>query len=1207
MRRTPLVLGALAVLLVGAPARSADFKLIPQGSYLTGVGSYDVKVADLNADGRPDIVCAIADEMNVSVFLNDGTGHFATLQHYPGGTAVAVDIADYTGDGKPDIVVANYYEGTIALLKSAGAGTFEPQVTYAMGTQPRDVVGGDFDGDGLRDIAAATGSGSLWVRKGLGAAGFGAAKQVFISGTFKGIDAGDYDHDGKVDLVLVNYTARRAIPMHNDGNLDFSPRPTVVVGVGASDIAVRDLDGDGWVDLAVANEDGTVSVARNLQNGGFGPRTSYPIGGFAQSIAVDDFNGDGKPDLLCSTYSDNMVTVLLGQGGGVFSDFVYGQASGGLRGAAAGDFDGDTRVDVVAAAFNGGAVHVLRNVTVQTPGPLSLVPAGTYVTGIGSYDVKTADLDQDGDPEILAAIYDAGRIVVLENGGNGQFPVTTYYPTGRVCALDVADYDGDGKLDVAATNFNNGQFSVRLGQAAGALGPERLYELGNVEPRDLVSADLDGDGVLDLAIANSTSSVFVTRGQGDGTFSAAAGGSFLPAGLIPKGIAAGDFDGDGKADLAVADHGLKKLLLFRNLGGMAFAAWTQLTCGVGTSDVVAADLDGDGDVDLAEVNEDGTLLYFLNDGHGAFGGSHLLTIGALAQSIAAADFNGDGRLDLLASSYAQSTVTIFVNGGNGFFTQFVQGPSGEGVRSAAAGDFNVDGKPDVVTGDFNGGTVHVLFNDAAGPAPVECAGPDLATPPAPSQGIVLDLDGDGRIDVATSSESGTLSYRLADGAGGFAPRVDLPLAGPAASVAGGDLTGDGKPELVAALPSQNAVAVLRNVGGGLFQPLATLPVGTGPRHVTLADLDMDGRLDIATVNDPGSGPGSVTVLFNSPDADWNPQPEPVEPGEALEPAPTPQQAGEPPHPPDPLRVDLAVGPQPTMLATGDFNQDGSTDLVVANDDDDLVIAFFGAGEGRFLASSPTAIRGRWLAVADMNGDGRPDVVAADPARSLLRIAWSATNDPLRASTSVLVESEPRSVALQDLNGDAFRDIVYASSNGVLGTRLSHGSEAGVPREEDFGPGPACFTGPSGRSIVVAPHPGGGTDAFVAVHDDGVLSLRTFPSGGFLRKENGIASSAAQVAWAFGLDRPAPNPATGGSAIRFTLARAEKARLEVYDVRGRLVRRLLDGVQPAGPHEAAWDGTDGGGARVRPGVYFYRLTAGTAVRVERQVLLGAAGR
>jgi hypothetical protein len=407
--QVPIVtLIGLALALAAGPARAADYRLALDATYVAGVGSYDVKVADLNQDGKPDIVAAIADGTKVVVLLNDGTGHFPTVSSYPVGTAVALNIGDYDGDGKPDVVDTDYSEGTISLRLNLGGGILGAATTTAMGVQPRDVVGADFDGDGDRDVAVATGSGILWVRAGHGPGGLtGLPHQFNVGGILKGIDAGDFDNDGKVDLMLVDAQLNRAIPMHNDGNFQFSARPPIAMGGGPSDVVLRDLDGDGWLDVAVANEDGRATVSRNNQNGTFAASVPFPIGNLSQSIAVADFNNDGRPDLLCSNYTENTVSILHGQGGMLFGDRLDGVSAGGLRGAAPGDFNGDGRVDVVTGDFNAGTLHVLRNVPT---GPIMIVdtPVLDFGTGfVGVMQTLQAQFRNSGDatltvsPELL--------------------------------------------------------------------------------------------------------------------------------------------------------------------------------------------------------------------------------------------------------------------------------------------------------------------------------------------------------------------------------------------------------------------------------------------------------------------------------------------------------------------------------------------------------------------------------------------------------------------------------------------------------------------------------------------------------------------------------------------------------------------------------------------------------------------------------------
>lgn len=1180
-------------------ASAASFQLTTSDVYATGIGSYDVKTGDLNADGKPDIVAAIYDGAKVCVLLNNGAGKFPVVAEYVGGSACAIDIADYDGDGRPDVASANYNQGTVSLRLNVGGGALGAATSWPVGTQARDLVSADFDGDGERDLAVATSSSRVWLLRGHGAAGFEPATSILVGGQPKGIDARDFDGDGKVDLAVVDIANRQAIPMRNTGGMTFSIGSPILMGTGASDIVLRDFDHDTDPDLAVANEDGTVSVSIN-QAGNFAVRTNYAVGHMSQSVAVGDFNADGESDLLVSNYSENTVTVLAGIGNGSFGTVVTGQSAGGLRAAAAGDFDSDGALDVVTGDFNAGTLHVLRNSPLGAGPDFHLVPAGTYTTEVGAYDIKAADFNGDSRPDLMAAIYDGGKVAVLRNDGSGGFPVQTQLSGGDPVAVAAIDNNRDGRIDLLSANYTGGSLSLRINLGQDTFGGATNFPLGP-QARDLAVADFDGDGFADVAVA-CKNRVYLLRGLSAGGFGIP---SFVNVFGDLKGVAAGDLDLDGRPDIVVANPAGTAVIL-RNAGGMNFNLLAPLSLPGPPSDVALGDLDRDGDLDIALSCENNKALVLGNLGT-SFESPRSFDISPFAQSIDIADFNLDGLPDLLVAGYTDSKVMVLAGRGGLSFVEAANAITGNGPRAAVAADFDGDGRPDIATGDFLGGTVRI-FRNVAGvpqpppppppPLPSACPGIRLGVPGQPAQAVVADFDGDGIADVASVSESGWMSYIRGIEGTPSGPRLDVAIAPGAQSVAAGDLDGDGRPELVVADAANHALAVFRKSGPG-FVPLASLPVEGAPRFVLLADLNRDGRLDLASANDAGSGlPGKVTIHFNDPQATWTLDPEPI--GPRVDPEPDPITPTGPTSPPGSgaRRVDLPVGVGPCMLAAADLDGDNEVDLVVNEFAGGTLSVLFALGNGRFHDAQSFAVPGRWSGIGDLNEDGRPEIVVADFTGNALKVLWNAASNPFSTSEMHPTERGPRSVVVADLNGDGRRDLVYATDwDGVLGSRL--GMSGGDLRQ-----GPSCLAGPGGRSVALSARASGGFDAYVVSHGENVVVQRSFPSGFFAHAGDAELSAARVSTGAlFGLERPTPNPATGTSAIAFGLPAAGRVRLGVYDVRGRLVRTLIDGPIEAGRHDRTWDGVDARGIRARSGIYFYRLEAPQGRRVERLVLLG----
>jgi hypothetical protein len=280
-----------------------------------------------------------------------------------------------------------------------------------------------------------------------------------------------------------------------------------------------------------------------------------------------------------------------------------------------------------------------------------------------------------------------------------------------------ADFNGDGKLDLATANQNGNNVSVLLGNGSGGFGTAIDTSVG-LSPENLAVGDFNGDGKPDLAVLNTADgTVSILLGNGDGTFSASATPT---VGTSPVGIAVGDFNGDGKLDLVVTDDGDNNVEVFLGKGNGTFGSGVTYTVGTGSKapDAVAVgDFNGDGIPDLAVANfGDGTFSILLGNGSGGFGAPAVVSIGNPAASAPAAivvgDFNGDGKLDVALADYGEDLVWTALGNGNGGFGT----PSSRSVgdvspvlpAALATGDLNGDGKLDLVVPNFNDGNFSIL-------------------------------------------------------------------------------------------------------------------------------------------------------------------------------------------------------------------------------------------------------------------------------------------------------------------------------------------------------------------------------------------------------------------------------------------------------------------------------------------------------------------
>jgi hypothetical protein len=359
--------------------------------------------------------------------------------------------------------------------------------------------------------------------------------------------------------------------------------------------------------------------------------------------------------------------------------------------------------------------------------------------------------------------------------------------------------------------------------------PQATLAVGG-QPYFVAAADFNGDGKPDLAVANSGgSTVSIRLGNGAGGFSA---GPALAVGEEPWSVAVADFNGDGKLDLAVANQGSDNVSIRLGNGAGGFTPAPDLPISGAPNSVAAGDFNGDGKPDLA-IPANGTVKIRLGDGAGGFTAAPdvVFTGGATPRSVVVADFNGDGKQDFAGADDAVNTVFVRLGNGAGGFTA-APDIGARGAYFVTAGDVNGDGKQDLVIAQGGLGNVGIRLGDGAGNfTPAE----DIAPSGLPYSAAVGDFNGDGKLDLAISSSSatsgrGNVSIRLGDGAGGFTAAPDVAVGDLPDSVAVGDFNGDGRADLATANYGTNNVTVLLNAAPDppVLTPTPTPPAPPAP-------------------------------------------------------------------------------------------------------------------------------------------------------------------------------------------------------------------------------------------------------------------------------------------------------------------------------------------------------------------------------------------
>ena len=332
---------------------------------------------------------------------------------------------------------------------------------------------------------------------------------------------------------------------------------------------------------------------QSQSSGCFNPLTNYGTAYDPLDIVSGDFNADGKADLVTVHGGTNQVAVLLGNGNGSFNPYVGYTTSYGGRSITSADFNGDGKLDV--AMVNGGSIQVLMGNGVggfAFPSYVFLAYAPIWLV--------SADFNNDGKPDLATVnSYQNYNLSVVLNLGNGTFGPEVTYPVINAYRMVAGDFNSDGKVDLATGNASgsfNGSFSLLLGNGNGTFGTAVTFNVG-VGISGITAADFNNDGKLDLAMSQYImGSLLVRLGSGTGNF---ATGNTYSVGTAPERLVARDFNGDNKLDLAVANYSSNNVSVINGFGNGVFGSPLNYSLGASPTGIVAADFNGDNKPDLA--------------------------------------------------------------------------------------------------------------------------------------------------------------------------------------------------------------------------------------------------------------------------------------------------------------------------------------------------------------------------------------------------------------------------------------------------------------------------------------------------------------------------------------------------------------------------------------------------------------------------------
>jgi hypothetical protein len=573
--------------------------------------------------------------------------------------------------------------------------------------------------------------------------------------------------------------------------------------------------------------------------------------------------------------------------------------------------------------------------------------------------VATADLNGDGFIDVLTTVYSSNNVRVLLGNGNGTFSPNGDYATGAgSIAVALADVNGDGTIDAVVANQSDVNVSVLLNLGDGTFVSGGNYAVGGA-PNGIALADIDGDGIIDIAAANYGSSpnfpqsVSVLLGDGLGAFATKVDSVF--PGVYPRSIAAADFTGDGMADLVVTYtvSGTAYASVLRSVGNgnVQFMADYTLTNAnqfedsYGAHAPAATDMNGDGVPDLVIATDIsssyGKLIVLMNQGNGTFVDQYHSLMEGTPGAINTGDLNGDGLVDVtIAGAGNAYGATVFLNNGAGAYAKTLY--RGTYLENVGIDDLNGDGALDLVGGMGYG--ITVLLNQGSGTFLDDASTSEVIE--------MADLDGNGTLD-AVVQRSGyndnVVSVHLNQGGGTFASRVDVATSTSSLQFFDvADLNGDGKPDLVITNPTLNTVSVRLNNGNGTFGAATQYAVVGNPSDLMAADVTGDGKPDIVLAYYFGS---SISVLRNNGNGTFA------------------------------AKADYPTSQAPSKIVAADMNDDGMTDIVIGSNYNAKIEVAINQGNGTFAVSN-FGIGYADFAVADMNGDGKPDFLTTNASNAI---------------------------------------------------------------------------------------------------------------------------------------------------------------------------------------------------------------------------------
>jgi hypothetical protein len=669
-----------------------------------------VFAADVDGDGDLDVLSASLYDNKIAWYENNGSGGFMphTISTSANG-ATSVFAADVDGDGDLDVLSTSLYDDTIAWYENDGSQSFTPHTISTAADGAYSVFAADVDGDGDIDVLSA----SLYDNKIAWYENDGS--QSFTPHTISTATDGafslfvaDVDGDGDLDVLSASGSDDKIAWYENDpGTDDFGdapvPYPTTLAEDGARHVATgltlgltRDAESNGAHSVAAdadgVDEDGV--TFQTMTVGALGAKLTVNVQGAAGKLdAWIDFDGDGSwggtdeqifasQDVVVGNNNLTFDVPSSAVAGTTYARFRISTSGGlGVSGAAADGEVEDYQVTISDPVVNTGHFGVQNMITTAADGAVS---------------VFAADVDGDGDMDLLSASSYDDTIAWYENDGNQNFTQHSISTTAvGAQSVFAADVDGDGDMDLLSASAGDDKIAWYNNDGSENFTEHTITTAADAA-ESVFAADVDGDGDMDVLSASVLDDKIAWY-ENDGSQNFTLHTITTDADAAVSVFAA-DVDGDGDIDVLSASVYDDRIAWYENDGSQNFTPHTITTLADYALSVFAADVDSDGDLDVLSASlGDSKIAWYENDGSQNFTPHTISTAAIWAYSVYAADVDGDGDVDVLSASFFDNKIAWYENDGSQNFTTHTISTEANGAQSVFAADVDSDGDLDVLS------------------------------------------------------------------------------------------------------------------------------------------------------------------------------------------------------------------------------------------------------------------------------------------------------------------------------------------------------------------------------------------------------------------------------------------------------------------------------------------------------------------------------